>query len=213
MQSQKIFFVRTLFFFLAAACALSLSGPLTSGGGQALAAAVETSGGRLLLPAPDKTGGAPLMQALARRKSTRSFSKAEVSLQELSNLLWATWGVNRPNGFRTAPTARNKQEIAVYAVMAGGIWLYDGKTHSLTRVSEEDLGGELEAPLTLAYAAKDDAFGGMHVGSLYQNAGLYCASAGLANVVKASKESIVADALRLPEGYRMYVIQCIGLPE
>lgn len=97
--------------------------------------------------------------------------------------------------------------------MAGGIWLYDGKTHSLIKVSGEELDGELEAPLTLAYAAKDDAFGGMHIGSLYQNAGLYCASAGLANVVKASKESIVADAVRLPDGYRMYVVQYVGFFE
>lgn len=213
MQSRKVFFARTLFYFLVAAGALALSGPLTSDWGQAMAAAVETSGERLMLPAPDKTGGAPLMQALAQRKSTRSFSKEEVPLQEVSNLLWATWGVNRPNGFRTAPTARNKQEVAVYAVMAGGIWLYDGKTHSLTKVSEKDPGGELEAPLTLAYAAKDDAFGGMHVGSLYQNAGLYCASAGLANVVKAGNVSVVADSVRLPDGYRMYVIQSIGLFE
>lgn len=61
------------------------------------------------LPKPQITGGKPLMQCLSERHSTRTFSDRKLSQQVLSNLLWAAWGINRPDGRRTAPTANNKQ--------------------------------------------------------------------------------------------------------
>ena len=74
-------------------------------------------GARMDLPAPDKKGGMPLMQALAERHSSKSgYTGAPLSAQELSNLLWATWGVNRPDGRRTAPSAMNRQPWAFVVV-------------------------------------------------------------------------------------------------
>ena len=53
------------------------------------------------LPAPQTDGGRPLMQALKERKSTREFSGEKLPVQVLANMLWAGFGVNRPDGKRT----------------------------------------------------------------------------------------------------------------
>jgi len=164
------------------------------------------------LPQPDKAGGKPLMEALNLRHTQRSISAKPLPLQELSNLLWATWGVNRPDGKRTAPTARNNQKIEVYAVLADGVWLYDGVKNVLVQVLSSDERGKYSpAGVTLLYAADStDSFAGMHVGSLYQNAGLYCASAGLANVVKASGKDALKGVLPLQKNYEVFIIHTIG---
>jgi len=171
---------------------------------------------RLSLPKPDITGGKPLMQALAERKSTRTFSDKPIPEQELSNLLWAVFGVNRPSeGLHTAPTARNTRALAVYVALESGVWLYEPKDHALSQALNKDVRSRFggNAPLVLLYAApKDDRFAGMHVGSLYQNAGLYCASAGLASVVKATGINALDGELTLPQGYIIYIVQPVGWP-
>ncbi|MDR2191503.1 MAG: nitroreductase family protein [Endomicrobium sp.] len=164
------------------------------------------------LPQPDKIGGKPLMEALNLRHSQRNISAKTLSAQELSNLLWAVWGANRSDGRRTAPTGRNSQKVEVYAVLADGVWLYDGVKNELVQAMNSDERSKYTpAGVTLLYAAdiKDD-FAGMHVGSLYQNAGLYCASAGLANVVKASGKDALKGKLPLPKNYEVLMIQSIG---
>ena len=171
-------------------------------------------GRRIALPKPRMTGGKPLMEALAARGAGRNFSDKPVSEQVLSNLLWATWGINRPDGRRTAPTARNTQDIQVYAALESGVWLYDAARNELVQA----LGGDTRkkfggAPVTLLFAVPEkDRFGAMHAGSLYQNAGLYCASEGLANVVKATGADALEGALPLPSGYAVIIIQSIGWP-
>lgn len=171
-------------------------------------------GKRIALPKPQMTGGKPLMEALAARGAGRSFSDKPVSEQVLSNLLWATWGINRPDGRRTAPTARNAQEIRVYVALESGVWLYDAARNELVPA----LGGDTRkkfggAPVTLLFAVPEkDRFGPMHAGSLYQNAGLYCASEGLANVVKATGADALGGVLPLPSGYVVAIIQSIGWP-
>jgi hypothetical protein len=130
----------------------------------------------------------------------------------LSDLLWATWGANRPDGKRTAPTGHNKQDVAVYVVLESGVWLYDGKQHKLELALDQDCRDKFgNPPVTLLYAAPArEEFAPMHVGSLYQNAGLYCASAGLGNTVKYSVVSALDGLLPLPAGYKVYMGQTIG---
>src|SRR5450830_306309 len=71
------------------------------------------------LPPPQTEIGKPLMQALKLRQSSRSFDSKALPLQEVSNLLWAACGVNRPeSGKRTAPSAMNWQEVDVYVALA-----------------------------------------------------------------------------------------------
>ncbi|HAW34360.1 MAG TPA: nitroreductase [Alphaproteobacteria bacterium] len=172
------------------------------------------------LPAPRTTGGMPLMDALSARKSTRSFADKPIEPQVLADMLWAAFGVNRPDGKRTAPTAMNRQDMDVYVLNKDGAFLYDAAKNVLLPVSDKDLRDvnaqpfAKKAPVTLLYAAKDGKFAGMHAGSLYQNVGLFCASAGLNNVVRGGKDNEeMTKALNLPDGKRVIVSQVVGYPE
>jgi hypothetical protein len=168
---------------------------------------------RMELPAPNKTGGMPLMQALSARHSTKTnYSGAALSAQQLSDLLWATWGVNREDGRRTAPTAMNRQDVRVYVALENGVWQYDAG-HALIKVLDGDWRGQMGGgSLTLLYAIPQvNEWGGAHVGSLYQNAALYCASAGLGNFVHVSGLHALDGKLPLPEGWKVYIIQTVGL--
>jgi SagB-type dehydrogenase family enzyme len=169
------------------------------------------------LPAPQMDGGKPLMQALKLRQSTRgNFGPEEkLSMQTLSNLLWAANGVNRPDGHRTAPTAAGWNNIDIYVTTADGLFLYDAPQHELKVISKEDVraisglegpaGGGMKqdfaktAPASLIYVAdmaktKGMKYSGEDVGPLwsYANAGtiaqnvyLFCASEGLACILRA----------------------------
>jgi hypothetical protein len=167
------------------------------------------------LPAPDKQGGMPLMQALAERKSTKSFGDRAVSAQDLSSLLWAAWGVNRPDGRRTAPTGRNSQAVEMYVVLDSGVWRYDSSQHLLEQALPGDMRAKVGgAPVTLLFAAPaDDKWAGEHVGSIYQNAGLYCASAKMACVVRVAGADGLKDSLTLPKDYRVRIALAAGWPK
>lgn len=201
---MKYLAMMSFLFFFAAGCVWTPT--------EALAA---TSGERrIALPKPETTGGKPLMEAMARRHADRNFSDKPVSEQMLSNILWAAWGINRPDGRRTVPTAMNRQKMDVYAVLESGVWRYDATANELVLALAEDAratyGG---APVTLLYAVPaDDAFGPMHAGSAYQNVGLFCASAGLANVVKQSGKDALKASLKLPAGYAVVIVQSMGWP-
>jgi hypothetical protein len=87
---------------------LSFSGCVVFG---LLAAAAATAQelAPIRLPAPVMEGGKPLMEALKLRQSAREFAPDKLPLQTLANLLWAAWGINRPDGHRTAPSASNRR--------------------------------------------------------------------------------------------------------
>ena len=98
----------------------------------------------ILLPPPQTEIGKPLMQALKLRQSTKSFASKPLPEQELSNLLWAANGINRPeSGKRTAPSAKNWQEVDVYVALPDALYRYEAKTHSLVPVVAKDLRGEI----------------------------------------------------------------------
>lgn len=91
------------------------------------------------LPAPVKTGGMPLMEALSKRATDRLMDPARsLDEQQLSNLLWAAWGINRPDGRRTAPSALNRQEIDIYLIGRRDAYRYDAAGHELVGVAEGD---------------------------------------------------------------------------
>ena len=168
---------------------------------------------RMELPAPNKTGGMPLMQALNARRSTKTnYSGAALSPQQLSDLLWATWGVNREDGRRTAPTAMNRQDVRVYVALENGVWLYEAD-NTLVKVLDGDWRAQMGGgSLTLLYAIpQGNEWGGAHVGSLYQNAGLFCASAGLGNYVHVSGLHALDGKLPLTEGWKIFIVQTVGL--
>ncbi|MGA2316660.1 MAG: nitroreductase family protein [Thermodesulfobacteriota bacterium] len=163
---------------------------------------------QLLTPQPG--GGSPLMHLLWKRKSSREFSSKPLPVEVLSNLLWAGFGINRPDGKRTAPYARasmknpNEQDMDIYVILPDGLYLYDPKANQLKLVVAEDLRGLAgtqpyvkEAPVNLIYVSdyakmKDNipneqrtAFSFAHAAFISQNVYLYCASEGLATVVRA----------------------------
>ncbi len=174
----------------------------------------------------------PLMPALKARHSTREFSPEALPAQVLSDLLWAADGVNRPDsGKRTAPSAQDRREIDVYVAAADGLYLYDAKTHALELVVAKDLRAltgrqdfAARAPVNLVYVADYSRMGRLaneedrkfysaaDAGFIAQNVYLYCASQGLATVVRASidKEAL-GRAMQLRESQRIILAQSVGM--
>lgn len=157
---------------------------------------------------PDKTLDTSLMQALTDRASQREFADKQLSLEDLSSLLWAANGVNREDGKRTAPSAVNAQDVDIYVSMASGAYLYDAKQSQLTRITTEDLRSAvcgkqpMEAPVFLVMVADIsrypeglasqrplvESFAAMDAGYVSQNICLYCSAAKLATVPRASMD-------------------------
>jgi len=185
------------------------------------------------LPKPQLEAGKPLMQVLRDRRSSRSFSSAQLPPQVLSNLLWAAFGINRPDsGHRTAPSARNWQEIDIYVATADGLYLYDAKGHQLQTVLSDDirhLTGQQsfvkEAPVNLVYVADfsrttggsvedREMYSAAGTGFISENVYLYCASEGLATVVRGSIDRhVLAKAMKLRPDQKIILAQTIGYPK
>lgn len=184
------------------------------------------------LPVPSKSGGMPLMEALSKRSTNRSMdSTRHLSEQQLSDLVWAAWGINRPDGRRTAPSALNRQEIDLYLIGRSGAYLYDAKEHKLIPVAEGDHRAEVNnqeftktGDWILIFVAdysrmnSDDAqrnaiTAGIDAGLIAQNVYLYGASEGLAVVVHMSlNQKEVAEILHLDTTQHIVMGQTVGLP-
>jgi len=144
------------------------------------------------LVAPDTSGGMPLLDAISQRRSGRQFSDKMLSDKHLSTLLWSAWGISSQDGRRVVPTARNLQDIDLYVATKDGWYLYDAENNILIQKGDKNLSTIIasgqnfaeSAPLHLLFITKDKKFGGVHAGSMYENAGLYCASEGLQCVVR-----------------------------
>ncbi|MCX6993900.1 MAG: SagB/ThcOx family dehydrogenase [Kiritimatiellaeota bacterium] len=185
----------------------------------------------VVLPAPQLDKGRPLMQVLKDRQSRRDISPdKKLSLQELSDLLWAACGINRPDsGKRTAPTASNSQEIDIYVATAEGLFLYEVKGHKLDPVLQEDVrqaAGKQAfvqtAPVVLIFVADEARMGrrsesdkafysATDTGFVSQNVYLYCASEGLATVVigMVDKPKLAAKMKLRPE-QKVILTQPVG---
>lgn len=182
------------------------------------------------LPSPRRTGGMPLMEALARRRSSREFDGRALPRQTLSDLLWAAWGYNRPDK-RTAPSSRDKQEIELYVAMQDGLYLYDAEDNRLLMVSDEDLRAMTgtqpfvaKAPLNIIYVCRkqmitdktpDELIAATYAntGFIAQNVYLFCASESLATVVRAMVDrEKLAEAMHLPDHSMVTLVQSVGYP-
>ena len=91
----------------------------------------------IYLPEPNKNGKTTLMQALEDRHSDREFVDRDIDERTLSTLLWAAYGVNREDGKRTIPTAKDTKDLNVYVFTKGGIWLYDADHNLLKQQSDQ----------------------------------------------------------------------------
>jgi len=176
------------------------------------------------LPRPVITGGMPLMQALSARKTTRAFLDKPLPLQTLSNLLWAAFGVNRPRDVkpglgRTAPSARNTQDIQLDVVLADGVYVYDAEQNVLRPVAAGDMRGAISpapavhAAVTIVYVApaKDD-YAQVDCGFIGQNVYLFAASQGLNAWFYTVHAPEVAAKLGLGADHVALYAQSVGYP-
>ena len=185
----------------------------------------------IALPPPRKAGGLPLMEALALRRSSREFAPDALAPQALSDLLWAAFGVNREQGGRTAPSALDAQEIDVYVALPSGAYRYDPAANALRLVAGADVRRVTgyqdfvdEAPLDLVFVAdharirmvpagERERYAYCAAGAISQNVYLYCASAGLATVIRAwIDRDAIAEALGLSHDQQVLLSQTVGGP-
>jgi SagB-type dehydrogenase family enzyme len=185
------------------------------------------------LPKPEKEGGKALMEALNERQSSRAYADKELSKQQLSNLLWSAFGINRPeSGKRTAPTSRDVRDIEVYAVMKSGAFLYLPEQNALKKIVDKDIrnvtgkqGFVKNAALNLVYVSDFSKYdsdneqalkmtAGTHCGFIGQNVYLYCASEGLNSVFRAWIDNdLIHKKLNLPEHKHVIYSQSVGFPK
>lgn len=161
------------------------------------------------LPKPNLNRNSEVMEAFANRHSTREYAAKALTLTDLSDLLWAANGINRPEeGKRTAPSAMNKQDVYVYVVLPEATYLYDAKAHQLNLVAEGDhrgavAGGQAfvkSAPVSLllvsdlsrlgdAKNTHTQLMGAMDTGIVSQNISIFCSAVKLATVPRASMDT------------------------
>lgn len=192
-----------------------------------------TYGDRIALLPVAQQGGLTVDEALWNRRSWREYNAGTLSLEELSGVLWAAAGENRPaEGRLTAPSALALYPIRVYAFFAEGVYRYDAKEHALIRVAEGDLrkcsGAQdfvFSAPLNLAYVADLTAYEGREIpadrvrylcgqdaAGYAENVNLYTAGHGLRSITRGSAPEVeLLAALGLDaDRYFLALVQTVG---
>ena len=199
--------------FIASLCLLCISSSL-----------VAQIGTTIVLNPPDMTRSSSMMKAFSERASGKTFDTTSIALQDLSDLLWAANGVNRPaDGKRTAPSAMNYQDVDVYVCLHSGVYLYDAKKHALEFIASGDhrkeAAGRQEnfatAPVFLLLISDISRFrsgadsgrvvlAAEDAGMVSQNISLFCASAGLSTRPRATMdEQQLRGALKLKSSQRL----------
>ncbi len=181
---------------------------------------------------PQMDSGRLLMHVLKERKTSRDFSDKKLPIRVISNLLWSACGINRPGaGKRTAPSAMNWQEIDVYVATKQGLYVYDHRQHRLDPVLAQDIRALTgtqpfvsDAPVNLIYVAdyarisntsmeSKDFYAAVDTGFIAQNVNLYCASEGLATVVRGMiNREHLANAMKLRPEQKIVLAQTVGYP-
>ena len=181
------------------------------------------------LPKPEIKGGKPLMIALRDRCSTREFSNKELTVQEISNLLWAANGINRPEmGKHTAPSACNRQDIDIYVALKSGVFFYNSINQQLEKKIDNDIRADIgrqafvkEAPICLIYVADfaktcgDDSskiiYSSADAAYISENVYLFCASENLATVVLGMVDrTFLSNKLLLRKEQKIIFAQPVG---
>jgi SagB-type dehydrogenase family enzyme len=184
------------------------------------------------LNTPDQTRGSAIMKALNDRQSVREYSTATLSPQDLSDLLWAANGINRPDGKRTAASCRNFQDVELYVILPEGAYHYDAGEHALNPITAGDYRGAVasgqafakEAPLCIVLVADMSKYGDMSensklmaaidVGIVCQNINVACAGLGLATVPRGTMDqATLRTALKLTDQHLLLMNNPVGYPK
>lgn len=190
---------------------------------------IATAQSTIQLPEPQKNGGMPLMEALAKRSTARAFSTKEISNKQLSNILWAAFGVNRADGKRTAPSTMNFQGTDIYVLLKSGAYIFDAKNNKLTQVLSEDIrvmGGTQtfvkDAPVQLILVSDLSKLGkgsneekmnisNIDAGYISQNIYLCCVSEGLVTGARGSVDhKALAAKLKLRQDQSIVIAHSVG---
>ncbi|MDR2168505.1 MAG: SagB/ThcOx family dehydrogenase [Clostridiales bacterium] len=165
---RRIFLLGLLLVFSACVGEVSAEGPVY----------VEGAREFYYLPPPAADGRVSVERALMERRSRRDFRDMAISQEQLSQILWAAYGITLPmpdsprfrGGFRTTPSAGATFPLEIYAIIgnvngiAPGIFRYISEEHKLERLAEGDFRSELseaawnqnwlrDAPATIAHIA------------------------------------------------------------
>lgn len=196
---------------------------------------------QIKLPEPHLNGGVTINEAFANRRSFRGgIDSRKISMTELSNLLWAANGINRPDGGRTAPSAVGKKDIDIYAITEEGAYFFNPEGHTLTQVSTKDLrpaisGGQdfvNVVPVVLLLVSNTNRFAEVtsrpnapdlsqyisrwsmaDAGIVSQNINLFCAGHGLATITRAMMfEEELRKELNLDESQLLVLNNAVGYP-
>lgn len=199
---------------------------------QELPATPVTYGEEIVLPSPDLERGTTIGEALKNRRSWREYSAEKLSMEELSGVLYAAAGINRPeNDHLTAPSALALYPIRVYAFFKEGIYRYEAKGHRLVLVKAGDYmavsGAQpfvADAALNLVYVADlsvyaDKSIAAEHVRYLCgqdaagyaENVNLYTAATGLKSITRGSASPELLQVMELDaEQYFFALAQSVG---
>lgn len=185
------------------------------------------------LSGPQISGGMSLAEALATRRSQRSFQDRPLSREQVSQLCWAAQGVtDKERGKRTAPSALALYPMHVFVVDGSGAYEYLPREHGLRGMDLEDALGRLRAaagqasvasaPLSMVIAmepaileekcgANAERYSLLEAGHVAQNVLLQATALGLASVpVGGMNEEKITEALKLPAGVRPVYLLPLG---
>ena len=189
----------------------------------------------IALPPPQTSGGMPLNEALAKRRTIRTFDNRPLSPELLSQLCWAAQGITEPGrGLRTAPSALAKYPLTVYVADAEGVYEYEPRPHALRRVKEVSpeqfraiigQGPARAAPVCLLLVIdlermrprpgdKSEQFALLEAGHVAQNVLLQATSLGLAAIpVGGVNDKAFGELLSLPPMARPVYLLPVGYPQ
>jgi SagB-type dehydrogenase family enzyme len=191
------------------------------------------------LPDPRLDGDVSVEEALLARRSIRKYTGEPLTLEDVSQLLWAAQGITDPRGFRTVPSAGALYPLEVYVVvgdvenLAEGVYKYKPHGHELMKVLDGDKRAELakaalgqawvkEAAInivitavyertTVKYGDMGIRYVYMEVGHAAQNLCLQATAMDLGIVtVGAFYDEQVKEILNLPEKEKSLYIIPIG---
>jgi SagB-type dehydrogenase family enzyme len=212
---------------------LVLALPPLCGESQSAFAQEKSRGEVVKLPPPRYDSEVSIEKALVERRSIRSYKERPLTLNELSQILWAAQGITEPGkGLRTAPSARALFLIEVYVLpgnvtnLPTGVYKYQPQGHDLIRIADGDKKAELfkavgqppikNAPVVLVFSGLSEktqrsTWMYLEAGHAAQNVYLQAVSLKMGGVVMGGfKDEDVRKVLNLSEKEQPLYIMPIG---
>jgi SagB-type dehydrogenase family enzyme len=187
----------------------------------------------IALPNPKRESSMSLEKAIVVRRSRRDFTPQSLTLEQISQLVWAAQGQETGGRFRTVPSAGATYPLELFVVTAEGLFHYLPAEHAIEKLTGQDLRAKLStaawgqefieaAPLTLVFAAEfsrtTNHYGKrgiryvyMEAGHAAQNVHLQAEALGLGSVaVGAFDDNSISKVLSLPKNLEPIYMVTVG---